>query len=40
MRTFSPSKAGFVASVAVIAFLYGFVTQANHWAPTAFLQQA
>jgi len=39
MGNISPAKVGFVVSVAVLAFLYGFMTRANHWAPTALLQQ-
>jgi hypothetical protein len=39
MQNVSPAKAGFVVSVAILAFLYGFVTRANQWAPTGFLQQ-
>ena len=34
------AKVGFVLSIAVLFFFYGFLTRANRWAPTSLLQQA
>jgi len=39
MKNDFSAKAGFVVSVAVLSFLYGFLTRANRWAPTGVLQQ-
>lgn len=40
MRTFFPTKAGFILSAMVLAFLYGFGTRAGRLPPNSFLERA